>query len=101
MQAVSDAKAVLQNMFHRPSIVADIPQTGDTGDCGDHPRNLENGCTNFALNPDFERQNRGISPENERGAQVHPDAFLGCKCGYLSLKCPDSAFSRRAVIVVF
>ena len=101
---VSDAKAALQTSFIFRRFVAGIPQTGDCGDCGDcgdHPRNLENGCTNFALNPDFERQNRGISPENERGAQVHPDAFLGCKCGYLSLKCPDSAFSRRAVIVVF
>jgi len=44
MQAVSDAKAVLQNMFHRPSIVADIPQTGDTGDSGDHPKKLKTGA---------------------------------------------------------
>jgi len=101
MEGVSDAKAVLQNIVHRPSIVADIPQTGDTGDCGDHPRNLENGCTIFALKPDIERQNREVSPENERGTQVHPDAFLGRKRGYLSLKCPVSAFSRRPVLVVF
>ena len=84
MEGVSDSKAVLQNIFHRPSIVADIPQTGDTGDTGDHPRNLENGCTIFALKPDIGGQIRGVAPENERGAQVHPDAFSGRKCGYLA-----------------
>ena len=59
------------------------------------------GALFFALNPDIARQNRGVSPENERGAQVYPDVFFGRKCGYLACKYPVFAFFKTRCVCWF